>query len=69
MRGDASCPSMSAAVAVRGQMRGFLGYKGAPMWMMNAGMGDTVFSPVYLVLKVLQGVGMRILQICQAIGR
>ncbi len=51
MRGDASCPSMSAAVAVRGQMRGFLGYKGAPMWMMNAGMGDTVFSPVYLVLK------------------
>lgn len=49
-RGDASRPSLSAAVAVRGQLRGFVGYKGAPMWMMNAGMGDTIFAPLYLVL-------------------
>ncbi|GAB4110219.1 MAG: hypothetical protein OHK0013_46040 [Sandaracinaceae bacterium] len=50
VRGDASRPSLSAAVAIRGQMRGFLGYKGAPMWQMDAGMGDTVFAPLYLVL-------------------
>jgi uncharacterized protein with NAD-binding domain and iron-sulfur cluster len=50
VRGDSSRPSMSAAVAVRGQARGFIGYKGAPMWQMNAGMGDTIFAPLYLVL-------------------
>jgi len=51
VRGDASRPSMSAAVAMRGQLRGFIGYKGAPMWQMDAGMGDTVFTPLYLALQ------------------
>jgi uncharacterized protein with NAD-binding domain and iron-sulfur cluster len=26
-------------------------YKGAPLWKMNAGMGDTIFSPMYQVLR------------------
>ncbi|MGY0788581.1 FAD-dependent oxidoreductase [Azospirillum argentinense] len=26
-------------------------YKGAPLWKMNAGMGDTVFTPAWFVLK------------------
>jgi uncharacterized protein with NAD-binding domain and iron-sulfur cluster len=26
-------------------------YKGAPLWKMNAGMGDTIFAPMYQVLR------------------
>ena len=28
-----------------------MGYTGAFMWMMQAGMGDTVFAPLYQVLQ------------------
>ena len=28
-----------------------LGYKDAPLWKMNAGMGDVIFAPLYYVLK------------------
>jgi uncharacterized protein with NAD-binding domain and iron-sulfur cluster len=28
-----------------------LSYKGAPLWKMNAGMGDVVFTPLYQVLR------------------
>lgn len=34
-------------------------YKGAPLWKMNAGMGDTVFSPAWFVLKQ-RGVNIRL---------
>jgi len=36
-----------------------LAYKGAPLWKMNAGMGDTVFTPAYEVLK-LRGVDVKL---------
>ena len=35
-----------------------LSYKGAPLWKMNAGMGDVVFTPMYQVLRA-RGVDFR----------
>ena len=35
-----------------------LSYKGAPLWKMNAGMGDVVFTPLYQVLRA-RGVDFR----------
>ena len=49
--GDFSKPSLEAGTALRGAMRAVLTYRGAALWRMNAGMGDTVFSPLYLLLK------------------
>jgi uncharacterized protein with NAD-binding domain and iron-sulfur cluster len=58
--GDARTPSdggfapkanFEAGSALRGGLLALLGYKGAPAWKMQAGMGDTVFAPLYLVLK------------------
>ncbi len=49
--GDIDQPSFAAGVAVRGALRVFLTYKGALMWKMNAGMGDTIFTPYYKILK------------------
>ncbi len=36
---------------LRGMLRLAVGYHGGIMWKMQAGMGDTVFTPLYLVLK------------------
>ena len=49
--GDRTQPNMAAGSAARGLMRLGLTYKGAFMWKMQAGMGDTIFSPFYEVLK------------------
>ena len=49
--GAAARPNMGAGVALRCFVRIFFGYKGAYMFKMNAGMGETVFSPFYLALK------------------
>jgi uncharacterized protein with NAD-binding domain and iron-sulfur cluster len=49
--GDPARPSISAGQAVRVALRMFMGYKGALMWKMQAGMGDVVFAPLYEVLK------------------
>jgi uncharacterized protein with NAD-binding domain and iron-sulfur cluster len=43
--------NMAAGIAIRSFLNITLGYKGAPWWKMNAGMGDTVFTPAYEVLK------------------
>jgi uncharacterized protein with NAD-binding domain and iron-sulfur cluster len=40
----------SAAVCLRVGLELLLGSRGAPLWMMQAGMGDTIFSPLYEVL-------------------
>lgn len=40
-----------AGTALMVYLRMALGYKDAPMWRMRAGMGDTIFSPIYQVLK------------------
>ena len=51
MNGDPAQPRFSAGVAVHGGLRMWLTYRGAIMWKMCAGMGDTIFSPLYLALK------------------
>ncbi len=42
---------MAAGASLRSALRMTLGYKGAFMRKMNAGMGDIVFAPFYRVLK------------------
>lgn len=49
--GDVERPALAAGVALRGALRMFLGYRGAMFWRMRSGMGDTVFAPLYKVLK------------------
>lgn len=49
--GDPKQPSMGAGSALYGGLRLMFTYRGALMWWMNAGMGETIMSPLYLVLK------------------
>jgi uncharacterized protein with NAD-binding domain and iron-sulfur cluster len=44
-------PNLAAGVAVRCMLRIFFGYKGNYIFKMEAGMGETVFAPIYLALK------------------
>ncbi len=43
--------SVAAGVALKIVMHMVLASRGAPLWKMHAGMGDTVFTPFYEVLK------------------
>ncbi len=43
--------NLAAGVAVRSLTRIFFGYKNAFVFKMNAGMGETVFTPIYELLK------------------
>jgi uncharacterized protein with NAD-binding domain and iron-sulfur cluster len=49
--GDKNKPNIAAGVAVRAALRMVFTYKGAVLWKMQAGMGETVFTPLYLILK------------------
>ena len=49
--GDIRLPRMAAGVALRVVINIFFRYKGSVMWKMQAGMGDTIFAPLYTVLK------------------
>lgn len=49
--GDTDRPAFAAGTAIRGIMRMVFTYKGALMFKMNAGMGDTIFTPFYGLLK------------------
>lgn len=49
--GEVGRPNFAAGVAIRSLVCIGLCYKGSIMWKMQAGMGDTVFAPPYLVLK------------------
>lgn len=42
---------VGAGTAINGILRLCWTYKGAVMWKMQAGMGDTIFAPLYLALK------------------
>jgi uncharacterized protein with NAD-binding domain and iron-sulfur cluster len=56
---DGGCddrPDLAAGVALRIMFRVALGYRGSIAWKMQAGMGDTVFTPLY---KVLQDRGVK----------
>jgi uncharacterized protein with NAD-binding domain and iron-sulfur cluster len=49
--GDYKKPRHGAGVALRGAMRMLFSSRGAIFWKMNAGMGDTVFAPMYELLR------------------
>lgn len=49
--GDHKKGNVAASVSLRGFIRGLFTYKGAIMWEMQAGMGDTIFGPYYEVLQ------------------
>lgn len=48
---DGEQPAFEAGTALRGGLRMFFGYRGAPFWRMSAGMGDVVFAPLYRLLE------------------
>jgi len=49
--GDYQRPRHGAGVTLRGALRMLFSSRGAIFWKMNAGMGDTVFAPLYELLK------------------
>jgi uncharacterized protein with NAD-binding domain and iron-sulfur cluster len=49
--GEPDSPNVSAAVGLRCILRILFDYSGAVVYEMQAGMGDTVFTPLYLALK------------------
>lgn len=49
--GNVECPNLAAGIGLRFSLRMQLSYKGAFFWKMQAGMGDTIFAPLYEVLK------------------
>ena len=49
--GDVKKGRFAAGTAMRGLLRMLFAYKGSIFYKMQAGMGDTVFTPLYLVLK------------------
>ena len=46
-----SAQNMGAGTMLNGLLRLVLGYNKSIMLAMNAGMGDTIFAPLYLALK------------------
>jgi uncharacterized protein with NAD-binding domain and iron-sulfur cluster len=58
--GDVNRPNVAAGKAAQDLIRSLFCYKGALMYKMQAGMGDTVFAPFYEVLhRVDRDVGRR----------
>jgi uncharacterized protein with NAD-binding domain and iron-sulfur cluster len=51
-RGDRKQPSLAAGQALRGALRMFFSYRGSIFWRMRGGMGETVFSPLFRVLRL-----------------
>ena len=49
--GDAAQPNVAASVALRCMLRILFDYAGPIILEMQAGMGDTVFAPLYLILQ------------------
>ena len=49
--GDYQRPRHGAGVALRGALRMLFSSRGSIFWKMHAGMGDTVFAPIYELLK------------------
>lgn len=49
--GEVEKPNYAAGAALRSVLRIGFGYKGAVFWKMQAGMGDTVFTPLHKVLE------------------
>src|SRR4051794_15796688 len=49
--GDRERPALAAGKALQAMLRMCLGYRGALMWKMQAGMGDAIFAPMYEALR------------------
>jgi len=49
--GDSNNPNFGAGASIRSAFRIGLTYKGAVFYKMQAGMGDTIFTPLYQVLQ------------------
>jgi uncharacterized protein with NAD-binding domain and iron-sulfur cluster len=49
--GDPLKMNLAAGVSVRAFFRMVFTYKGGVLWKMQAGMGESVFTPLYLVLR------------------
>ncbi|WP_272474505.1 NAD(P)-binding protein [Baekduia alba] len=49
--GDRARPCIAAGKALQAMLRMCLGYRGAIMWKMQAGMGDAIFAPMYEALR------------------
>ncbi|WP_339669521.1 NAD(P)-binding protein [Dasania marina] len=49
--GDINQANVEAGTMLRGMLRIGLCYNGSIMWKMQAGMGDTIFTPYYQLLK------------------
>ena len=49
--GKTNTMKMGAGSTLYGALRLIFTYRGALMWWMNAGMGETIMSPLYLVLR------------------
>ncbi|MBE0362347.1 hypothetical protein PULV_a2962 [Pseudoalteromonas ulvae UL12] len=49
--GNFEKPNVEAGVACLAMLRIMLCYRGGVMWKMQAGMGDTIFSPIYQLLS------------------
>jgi uncharacterized protein with NAD-binding domain and iron-sulfur cluster len=49
--GDREQPCLAAGKALQAMLRMCLGYRGAIMWKMQAGMGDAIFAPMYEALS------------------
>lgn len=58
---------IAAGVALRVVLRHNLAYKKAPVWRMNAGMGEVVIAPIYEALR-RQGVGVRFFHRVERLG-
>jgi uncharacterized protein with NAD-binding domain and iron-sulfur cluster len=70
LEGDATSiekAQVAAGAAMRTLLRIAFGYRDAPLWRMAAGMGDTVFTPLYEVL-FQRGVSFRFFRRVQGLG-
>ena len=56
--GNPRAPQIAAGQAINAGCRFFFTYQGSLFWRMKAGMGDVVFAPMYLALR-LRGVKFR----------
>ena len=65
--GDVNLPLMAAGVGLHGMLRMWFTYRGAVMYRMQAGMGDTIFSPSYEVLKK-RGVSFEFFHVVRNLG-
>ena len=65
--GDTEQASFATGPALRSVLDMLLHYKGAIFWKMQAGMGDTIFSPIYMVLRK-RGVNFQFFRRVENIG-